>query len=234
MARTVRTAPATNVRVNALPRFRAAALASLLPLTVAACGHRDQPQTFAAAPPETAMGTTKIHEPAKLWSIETGRTDALGTPLRVACVTCHSLRTPNALPEKPEELKDFHRGLQFNHGNNKCSSCHVVGAQDALRLADGSTIPMRDALVLCGQCHGSQLRDYKAGAHGGMSGHWDLASGGRLRNHCVDCHDPHVPKFTPSTPVLPPRDRHLGPPVPHEGGPAIPRLSQAGSKGGHS
>jgi formate-dependent nitrite reductase cytochrome c552 subunit len=180
------------------------------------------------------MGTTKIHEPEKLWSVETGKTDASGAPLRAACVTCHTLRTPNALPDKPEDLKEFHQGMLFDHGNNRCASGHVVGAQDVLRLADGRTVPMRDAIVLCGQCHGSQLRDYKAGAHGGMNGYWDLASGDRLRNHCVDCHDPHVPRFAPSNPVLPPRDRLLGPPIPHEGGPAIPRLSPAPSgSGGH-
>ncbi len=170
-----------------------------------------------------------IHEPAKLTSIETGNVDALGNPIRVACVTCHSLRAPAELPESPTQLKDFHRGLQFAHGSNTCSSCHVIGAQDSLRLADGRKIPMREAMTLCGQCHGPQLRDYKAGAHGGMSGFWDTGSGPRLRNHCVDCHDPHVPKFVPSTPVLPPRDRLLGPPIHHEGGPAIPRLSHTKS-----
>ena len=209
-----------------LPRLLLAAL----PLF--ACSSRDQPQTFAAPPAPSAMGTTNVHEPEKLWSIETDKLDAFGKPIRAACVTCHTLRQPNALPEKPEELTTFHRGLKFDHGNNRCASCHVIGAQDSLRLADGRFINMKDALVLCGQCHGSQLRDYKAGAHGGMQGYWDLQSGDRLRNHCVDCHDPHVPRFAPSTPVLPPRDRLLGPAVPHEEGPAIPRLTPA-SSGGH-
>lgn len=193
---------------------------------LSACGPRDQPQTLSPAP--SVSGSTSIHQPDKLWSIETDKVDALGKPIRVACVTCHTLRKPAKLPEKPTDLKDFHQGLQFKHGENTCASCHVVGAQDSLRLADGRTIPMREAMTLCGQCHGPQLRDYKMGAHGGMSGHWDLSSGGRLRNNCVDCHDPHTPKFVPSMPVLPPRDLKLGPPIPHHGGPAIPKLSPGG------
>lgn len=207
-------------------------LAFLLTSLLFGCGSRDQPQTFAPPPSPSTMGTTRVHAPEKLWSIDTGKLDALGRPIRASCVTCHTLRQPNALPTKPEELKQFHQGLKFDHGNNTCASCHVIGAQDTLRVADGRLIDMRDAIILCGQCHGSQLRDYKAGAHGGMNGHWDLQSGDRLRNHCVDCHDPHVPKFAPSYPVLPPRDRRLGPPIPHEEGPAIPRLSPAPS-GGH-
>lgn len=196
---------------------------------VVACGHRDQPQSLQTAPSAGATGAVFIHEPPKLTSIETDKVDSLGNPIRVACVTCHTLRTPTKLPDGPDELNEFHKGMTFQHGSNTCSSCHVVGAQDSLRLADGQLIPMREAIRLCGQCHGSQLRDYKMGAHGGMNGHWDLASGDRVRNHCVDCHDPHAPKFVPSTPVLPPRDRKLGPAIPHEGGPAIPKLSNAGA-----
>lgn len=206
-------------------------LASIASATAAlvvgtACGHRDQPQTFAAAP--GVSGSTSIHAPDSLWSIETDKVDGLGRPIRVACITCHTLRKPEKLPEHPDQLKEFHRGLAFKHGENTCATCHVVGAQDSLRLADGRTIPMREAMTLCGQCHGSQLRDYKKGAHGGMSGHWDLGSGDRLKNHCVDCHDPHTPKFVPSMPVLPPRDLKLGPPITHHGGPAIPKLSTGG------
>lgn len=194
-----------------------------------ACGQRDQAQSLQPAPSASATGAVVIHEPAKLTSIETDKVDALGKPIRVACVTCHTARVGQKLPTSPDELRDFHQGLVFKHGDNTCASCHVLGAQDSLRLADGRLIPMREAMTLCGQCHGSQLRDYKKGAHGGMSGHWDLASGGRLRNHCVDCHDPHAPKFVPSTPVLPPRDLKLGPPIPHQAGPAIPKLSTEGA-----
>jgi hypothetical protein len=57
--------------------------------------------------------------------------------------------------------------------------CHDPARYDRLRLATGESIPMTDALQLCAQCHGTQHRDWRHGAHGGMSGHWDLARGPR-------------------------------------------------------
>jgi hypothetical protein len=129
--------------------------------------------------------------------------------VRVACVTCHALRQPDALPTSMADLDEFHQGLQLAHGGLTCGSCHVLGDQTKLRLADGREIAMTDAMMLCRQCHGTQARDYDHGAHGGMSGHWDLSVGGRVRNHCIDCHDVHAPQFQASRPVLPPRDRGI-------------------------
>ena len=164
-------------------------------------------------PPGAPIGIVEIHQPERLTSIATTEVDALGRPIRVACVTCHSLRKPTRLPSSTAELDEFHQGLKFAHGTMSCGSCHVIGDQRSLRQADGSLVDMRDAIVLCRQCHGPQARDYDHGAHGGMAGHWDLSVGGRTRNHCVDCHDPHVPAFQPSLPVLPPRDLGIARPV---------------------
>jgi hypothetical protein len=72
-----------------------------------------------------------------------------------------------------------------------------------------------DAMTLCAQCHGPQFRDYQNGSHGGMNGHWDLSRGPRLRNHCVDCHDPHVPQVLPVHPAPGPKDRFFGPGAKH-------------------
>ena len=74
-------------------------------------------------------------------------------------------------------------------------------------LADGQAVPYTEVMTLCGQCHGPQTRDYAHGAHGGMNGYWDLRKGGRTRNTCINCHDPHAPAFPLVMPVLPPRDR---------------------------
>jgi hypothetical protein len=174
----------------------------------AACG-RDQPAALRPAPgPKT--GTVTVHAPARLEGLATGELDAAGRPLRVPCETCHALRTPARLPSSTAELDEFHQGLQLRHGALACAACHVAGDQRSLHTADGALVPMRDAIALCRQCHGPQARDYDHGAHGGMTGHWDLSAGGRVRNHCVDCHDPHTPAFQPSHPVLPPRDRAGG------------------------
>jgi len=184
-----------------VPRLTFAAVATL---AVLSCG-RDQPRSL-RPPPGAATGLVEIHQPERLTSIATGERDTLGRPLRVACVTCHTVRTPAQLPVSTDELDEFHQGLRFAHGALSCASCHVAGAQRSLHRADGTLVDMRDAIVLCRQCHGPQARDYDHGSHGGMTGHWDLSSGGRVRNHCVDCHDPHVPRFQPTMPVLPPRD----------------------------
>jgi hypothetical protein len=129
--------------------------------------------------------------------------------VRLTCASCHSLRAPRALPEKPSDLREFHTGLTFNHGELRCTSCHAEGQPPRLHLANGEPLAVRESLALCAQCHGPQWRDYQHGAHGGMRGSWDLSRGGRERNHCIDCHDPHAPAFVGGAPVLPPRDRFL-------------------------
>lgn len=178
-------------------------------LALALLGCQADRQDSGRPPPGARIGTVEIHQPDRLTSIATADVDALGRPIRVACLTCHSLRQPARLPSSTAELDEFHQGLVFAHGGLRCGSCHVVGDQPSLRLADGSLVDMRDTIALCRQCHGPQARDYDHGSHGGMTGHWDLSVGGRTRNHCVDCHDPHVPAFQPSQPVMPPRDRGI-------------------------
>lgn len=191
-----------------MPRFLVA-----VALALPAC-NRDQPLTFepnAGPRASTQPAEIVIHDPPKLTSVETGKTDGLGREIRVACVTCHGLRdagTPT-FPAEASDLREFHNGLVVDHGKLGCPSCHVpvAGGEPRLRLSDGTTLHTRDTMQLCAQCHGKKFQDYTRGVHGGMNGHWDLTRGPRLRNHCVDCHDPHVPKYQPSRPVLPPKDR---------------------------
>lgn len=161
-------------------------------------------------PAPSGTGRVEVRVPAKLSGIETGRTNARGEPLRVACETCHSLREPGKLPERPEQLGAFHRRLTLNHGSLRCASCHVPGREDRLTLAGGDSVAMTDVISLCGQCHGPQKRDFDRGSHGGMQGYWDRRSGNAVKNNCVDCHDPHTPQYVGGKPVLKPRDRFLG------------------------
>jgi len=133
--------------------------------------------------------------------------------LRFACVPGHPLRAGAPLRASPAELDEFHVGLEVRHGELTCASCHSEGQVPRLHLATGATLALRDTIQLCAQCHGPQWRDYQHGAHGGMSGHWDLSRGPRARNHCIDCHDPHAPKYVGGDPVLPPRDRGLPAPA---------------------
>jgi len=165
-------------------------------------------------PPGEKTAATVVHSPPKLTSIESPTKDGLGRDVRVSCVTCHGIRDAGAgFPATAAALKEFHVGLVVQHGTLPCGSCHVsrTGGTPMLHLADGTELATEETLRLCAQCHGPKYQDYLHGSHGGMNGYWDLSRGPRLRNHCVDCHDPHMPKFPPSRPVLPPKDRFVAP-----------------------
>jgi formate-dependent nitrite reductase cytochrome c552 subunit len=192
---------------------------ALCAAVVTSCGE-DEPRELRPAP--TGSHQVVINQPAKLTSVESGERDSLGRPTRVACATCHSRIDTGPLARRPEELRKFHRGLSFSHGELPCASCHVAGPEvhGKLHLANGELVAMTDVVRLCAQCHGPQHRDYRHGSHGGMNGHWDLRRGGRVRNSCVDCHDPHAPQIPAVRPAPPPRDRFLTPREAH--GDAVP------------
>ncbi len=198
---------------------------SLLILLVAACVLRalfilprhDTREPRAAAEPTINSDSGVLHEvlirrPQGPPTVQTGMMDVHGRPVTVACATCHTTKQPNVELRLGMELKSFHQSLKGQHGNLTCTSCHHPGEGYAsLRLADGQSVAYRDVMQLCAQCHGPQYRDYTHGAHGGMAGYWDLKQGPRQRNNCIDCHDPHHPKFPTVRPVPGPRDRFLHP-----------------------
>ncbi len=171
------------------------------------CGSRDNAERVygPAVAPDAGLHPVRIHAPASLTGLRGSVRDPNGQPTEVPCATCHAGRT-FPLPASPAELRGPHAGMRFRHGTNVCASCHDPASAERLRLADGRVIPVSDAMALCSQCHGPQARDYAHGAHGGMNGHWDLRRGGRVRNHCVDCHDPHDPAFPSFVPMPPPLD----------------------------
>jgi len=139
--------------------------------------------------------------------VDTGKKNADGSPVLVRCNTCHDTKKTNKFTDSGEKLSGFHKGLKFHHGQNKCISCHNPDDYESLRLADGSKVAFKNSMQLCAQCHGPQYRDYKNGSHGGMSGHWDLTQGPRVRNSCVHCHDAHAPAYPKVMPIFPPKKR---------------------------
>lgn len=162
-----------------------------------------------------AWFATTIRRPSGPPMIELDQADPQGRVGKIACSTCHSVRDPDLTNRKPEDLTDFHQNMPMAHGELACYSCHSPTNADALHLADGTSVSYPDVMTLCAQCHGTQARDYAHGAHGGMNGYWDLTRGPRQRNNCIDCHDPHVPKFPSMQPTFKPRDRFLEPPQNH-------------------
>lgn len=153
----------------------------------------------------------RIRAPEAMGAVDVPIRNASGAVVGVACATCHARGGKPAWAERAGAPKKFHVTIALEHGSLGCTSCHAADDREALHLADGSKLPLADAIRLCGQCHGTQFRDYQHGAHGGMTGSWDLTRGPRTRNHCVACHAPHAPAYPLVEPAAGPNDRFLVP-----------------------
>jgi len=118
------------------------------------------------------------------------------------CSDCHEGMDVN---HRRRILADEHVEISesFNHASEQrwCLDCHNPDDRDALRLANGDLVSFEESYNLCGQCHGTIFRDWKAGIHGKRTGEWDGRKQYRL---CVHCHNPHNPKFKPIKPLPPP------------------------------
>lgn len=115
------------------------------------------------------------------------------------CSECHADLEVN---ETRREL-DFHEEIVLKHAEQQrwCLDCHNPNNRDKLRLANGQVIFFEKSYLLCGQCHGTIYRDWKAGVHGKRTGYWNGRKQYRL---CVHCHNPHQPKYKPLKPLPPP------------------------------
>ena len=173
--------------------------------SLGACNGSTQTREPSERPGPPTFPTT--YSTVRTGSIATRTVSANTQILHVGCASCHSLREGEPLPESVDELEEFHGGLTFRHGELSCASCHNPNDVITLRLADGRILETTEVVSLCSQCHGTQARDYRKGAHGGMAGYWDLSRGPRKRKICSDCHDPHAPSYVGGLPVSGPRDR---------------------------
>jgi hypothetical protein len=169
-----------------------------------------EPQDTGVAREESvAQFPVEIRKPGGPPRIATSLTDPHGNAVTVACSTCHTTRQANHQNKSVKDLDEFHGGMAFSHGTVSCLSCHNSGDYDSLKLADGNRVEFTDVMTLCGQCHGTQMTDYINGAHGGLTGYWDLTRGPQQKNNCVDCHHPHSPQFPKMKPGFKPKDRFL-------------------------
>lgn len=174
------------------------------------------PTLESIAKPRLASGfeveANKIHsvmirKPAGPPKVKLASLDPLRRSAEVACSTCHSVRPPNLENRSSVSLDKFHQGLEVSHGQLACYSCHNPSNADTLRLADGSMVEYSEVLTLCSQCHSKQANSFAHGAHGGMNGFWDLTRGAQMKNNCIDCHDPHAPKYPQMIVTFKPKDR---------------------------
>ncbi|UCG78736.1 MAG: hypothetical protein JSV21_02565 [Nitrospirota bacterium] len=117
------------------------------------------------------------------------------------CSQCHE-----GMPANHERRElSFHSEIDesFNHAKEQrwCLDCHNANDRDKLRSVSGQLITFEESYFLCGQCHGTIFRDWKAGVHGKRTGEWN---GKRTYRLCVHCHNPHSPRFKPLKPLPPP------------------------------
>jgi hypothetical protein len=116
------------------------------------------------------------------------------------CSECHKDLTPDPTRRK---LDDMHDDIVLAHDEEHrwCLDCHDATNRDKLRLASGELVDFTESYRLCGQCHGTQFRDWRSGIHGKRTGFWN---GPKRYLLCVHCHNPHRPRFAPMKPLPPP------------------------------
>jgi hypothetical protein len=122
------------------------------------------------------------------------------TPGIFPCSRCHAKLITNPTRRK---MTWAHTEIELHHDeeNRWCLDCHSAENRDVLHLASGRPVPFTESYRLCGQCHGTKLRDWRAGAHGRRTGSW---SGQKNYLLCANCHNPHAPRFKPLAPLPPP------------------------------
>jgi len=118
------------------------------------------------------------------------------------CTSCHDGKTMKPNPKR-RVLTDMHTDIVLEHGpaSRWCLDCHDAGNRDSLHLASGEKVPFTTSYQLCGQCHGDKYRDWRVGVHGKRTGQWN---GPKEYLLCVNCHNPHSPRFKALKPMAPP------------------------------
>lgn len=133
------------------------------------------------------------------------------------CMECHKLFPAKWHYDRPMAE---HQDITLDHGNNRfCLNCHHPTNRNAFVDYDGSEIAEADVVLLCAKCHGPIYRDWQAGVHGRSNGYWKAGAGPKTKLRCIQCHDPHRPKFQPMQPLAPLRypPRAANPPSAAEG-----------------
>ncbi len=121
------------------------------------------------------------------------------------CRACHGPEKDFPVNFKRREDLLVHKNVKLNHGGARvwCLDCHHPDNRDyLLPLSDGKPIPLDQPYLLCGKCHGTKYRDWRNGIHGRRTGYWN---GRKTYYLCVNCHDPHSPRFKPIEPLPPPQ-----------------------------
>lgn len=118
------------------------------------------------------------------------------------CMECHKL-IPARWHYDGLTLNE-HKDVKLDHGNNRfCLNCHHPTNRNAFVDYDSTEIAQADVVTLCAKCHGTIYRDWQAGVHGRQNGFWNASMGDKTKLRCIQCHDPHSPKFQAMKPLPP-------------------------------
>jgi hypothetical protein len=124
------------------------------------------------------------------------------------CYACHEKGTPPPLRYDENHkliVPDEHKDVVMGHGshgrNNNCFNCHNENDLTTLQPRDGRVLKFQESTELCGSCHGPTYRDWDSGAHGRSNGYWNTRLGPAVKKDCVNCHNPHAPKFPGRKPL---------------------------------
>lgn len=126
-------------------------------------------------------------------------------PLTITpCRACHGPEKDFPVNFQRREALLVHKNVTLNHGGVRvwCLDCHHPEQRNyLLPLSDGVLIKFEQSYLLCGKCHGTKFRDWRSGIHGKRTGQWN---GQKTYFLCVNCHDPHSPRFKPLQPMAAP------------------------------
>jgi len=118
------------------------------------------------------------------------------------CMECHKLFP--ARWHYTDRPFNEHKDIKLDHGNNRfCLNCHHPTNRNAFVDYDGAEIAQGEVVKLCAKCHGTIYRDWEMGVHGRQNGFWNARMGDKTKLRCIQCHDPHSPKFKDMKPHAP-------------------------------
>jgi hypothetical protein len=131
------------------------------------------------------------------------------------CNACHEKNSPPPLHYDANQkliVAAEHPDIVMGHGthgrNNICFNCHNENNLTELQPRDGRELKLEESTQLCGSCHGPTYRDWESGAHGRANGYWNTALGAQVKRDCVNCHNPHSPRFPGRAPAPGPHPLH--------------------------
>lgn len=169
-------------------------------ITITACNTAEVPsesELYVRVVEGNVFDTTPIYGSVK--SLRLHRTG-----FAYACSECHTDFEHTKVSNRPQ---GEHSEIlaRFDHGRTIfCMSCHHLNDRNLYVDNIGQPLSSEKSEVLCARCHGLRYRDWEAGVHGRINGYWSEEYGERTKLTCVQCHDPHRPKFPLMTPSPPP------------------------------